>query len=280
MQRKVRPWMLGYTVILVSFVIFIGLYSRHRPSHHHPIYYEVISSLSIILMFAGNFLYSFAYITPFVRRVWRFVFPVVVLSCVVGLIVSLYFDKSDHPTSPIAKGMALVITVALFLPSFRANFLLGYGSVDRVRQIPQPRTMSDDPLHYLVVEITKLRRTSQVAWIIAILLLGTLVAINFFGLRMEPKADSWVTVRRLADATRYEEALAVANRLVEKDPNSPQTHILMGTLQLSLGKLHQAEGSFTRAFELLPNENNASLLNAVRRRIDEEAPIPTPTPTP
>jgi tetratricopeptide (TPR) repeat protein len=272
--------MLGYTIILVSFVVLVSLYGRHRPSHHHPIYYEVISSLSIILMFVGNFLYSFGYVTPLLRRVWQFVFPVVVLSCVVGLFISLYIDKDDHPISPAAKGVALIITGALFFPSFRANFLLGYGSVDHVKRIPQPPTLSDDPLHYLVVDITKLRRTSQVAWIIAILLLGALVAINLFSLHVEPKADSWVTVRRLADATRYEEALAVANRLVEKDPNSPQTHILMGTLQLSLGKLHQAEGSFTRAYELLPNENNASLLNAVRRRIDEEEPIPTPTPTP
>ncbi len=140
--------------------------------------------------------------------------------------------------------------------------------------------MSDDPLHHLVEEITRLRCTSQVSWIIAILLLGTLVVVNIFGVHVEPKNDSWVTVRRLADAARYEEALTVANRLVEKDPDSPQTHILMGTLQLSLGKLHQAESSFTKAYELLPNEYNANLLNAVRKRLDEEEPIPTPTPTP
>ena len=272
--------MLGYTIILVSFVVFVGLYSRHQASHQHSIYYEVISSLSIILMLAGNFLYSFGYITPVLRRVWQLVFPFVMLSCVVGLIVSLYFDKENRPVSAIAKGMALITTIALFFPSFRANFLLGYGSVDQVKRIPQLPVMSDDPLHNLVIQITKLRRTSQVSWIIAILLLGTLVVINLFSLHVEPKADSWVTVRRLADAARYEDALAVANRLVEKDPNSPQTHILMGTLQLSLGKLHQAEGSFTRAYELLPNEYNANLLNAVRKRLDEEEPIPTPTPTP
>jgi tetratricopeptide (TPR) repeat protein len=272
--------MLGYTIILVSFVVLVSLYGRHRPSHHHPIYYEVISSLSIILMFVGNFLYSFGYVTPLLRRVWQFVFPMIVLSCAVGLIVSLYINKSDHPVSPTAKTVALIITVALFFPSFRANFLLGYAGVDQVKRIPQPPTVSDDPLHYLVLEITKLRRTSQVAWIIAILLLGTLVVINLFGLHVEGKTDSWVTVRRLADATRYEEALTVANRLVEKDPDSPQTHILMGTLQLSLGKLHQAETSFTKAYELLPNEYNANLLNAVRKRLDEEEPIPTPSPTP
>ncbi len=52
-------------------------------------------------MFAGNFLDSFGYTTTLLRRIWQLVFPFVMLSCVVGLIVSLYFDKDNQPVSPI-----------------------------------------------------------------------------------------------------------------------------------------------------------------------------------
>ena len=267
--------MLAYT-IAVGLMAVLGMVAGHnRPKHHYPIVYEIFSALGVILMFAGNFLYSFSYVTALLRKIWKFAFPLILGSFVASGVLS-YIEKEDHPVGLGAHIFASIVMVALFFPSFRANFLLGYGDVDRVKTIDRPPIMSEDPLRDLVGEITKLRRTTQTAWMIAILLLAALVINSYFQVHFEPGNDSWVTVRRLADAAKYEEALAVAHRLVDKDPDSPQTRILMGNLQLQLGHLHQAESSFTRAYELLPNEFNANLLNAVRKRIDEAEPTPTP----
>jgi tetratricopeptide (TPR) repeat protein len=269
--------MLVYTISIGLLGILAAVYGHHKHEHRYPIAYEIGSALGVILMFAGNFLFAFGYLTPLVRKIWKFAFPLVLASFVTTGVLS-FFEKEDPPVGFVVRLVAWITMVALFFPSFRASFLLGYGNVDRVRTIEPPVITSEDPLRDLVGEITKLRRTTQTAWIVAILLLTMLVLNTYFQFHFERKDDSWVTVRRLADAAKYEEALAVAHRLVEKDPDSPQTRILMGTLQLSLGQLHQAEASFTRAYELLPAEGIANMLNAVRKRIDETEPTPSPTP--
>jgi tetratricopeptide (TPR) repeat protein len=268
--------MLGYTILLGLVLALSIFHARHKPSQHHPIAYEAISTLAVILMFAGNILYSFGWVTPLLRRIWKFVFPFVVLSFIVSGILNFYFDKHDYSLTPAVIVLTSITAAALFFPSFWANFLLGYGTIDRVRRIQPPVTVGQDPLRDLVGEIKKLRRTTQILWMAMILLLSALVLNSFFQVHFEKNDDSWVTVRRLADAAKYEQALAVAHRLVDKDPDSPQTRILMGNLQLQLGQLHQAESSYTRAYELLPNQFNANLLNAVRKRIDEAEPTPTP----
>ena len=277
-NRQIRPWMLGYTIFLGLVLVLSGVHTSHKPPHHHPFAYEAISTLVVILMFAGNILYSFGWVTPLLRRIWKFVFPLLVLSFVVSGILSFYFDKHDYPLTPAIIILTSITGTVLFFPSFWANFLLGYGTIERVRTIERPVIVDQDPLQTLVGEITKLRRTTQTLWIVMILLLTALVLNSYFQMHFEKQDDSWVTVRRLADAAKYEQALTVAHRMVDKDPDSPQTRVLMGNMQLSLGQLHQAEASFTRAYELLPNEFNANLLNAVRKRIDETEPTPTPTP--
>jgi tetratricopeptide (TPR) repeat protein len=278
-NRKIRPWMLVYTISIGLFGILATVFGHHKHEHHYPIAYEVGSALAVILMFAGNFLYAFAYVTPLLRKFWKFAFPLILVSFVATGVLS-FFEKGDHPVELIARVLGWITMVGLFFPSFRANFLLGYGDVDRVRTVARPVAMSEEPLHNLVREMARMRRTAQISWVVVIVLLALVAFNSFFQFHIEAKDDSWVTVRRLADRAKYQEALTVARHLVEKDPDSPQTWMLMGNLQLSLGQLHQAEGSYTRAYELLPNQVTASLLNAVRARIDETDPIPTPTPSP
>jgi hypothetical protein len=267
--------MLVYTILFGLLSVF---FVQNDLNNRYPVACTALSTLIYVVIFAGNVLYSFGRATPLLRTVWKFVFPIVVLQFVLSGIVDLRFGKHAHDFTATVAVLSWIAGVALFFPSFRANFLLGYGDVDRVRTIDRPSVMSEDPLRDLVSEIGKLRRTTQTSLMVAILLLAALLMNSYFQLHFEPSNDSWATVRRLADAAKYEDALVVAHRLVAKDPDSPQTRILMGNLQLQLGQLHQAEFSFTRAYELLPNEFNANLLNAVRKRIDEAGPTSTPTP--
>jgi tetratricopeptide (TPR) repeat protein len=267
--------MLGYTIF---FAVLSGLFVRDDLSNRYPVAYTAWSAFIYAVIFAGNALYSLGRVTPLIRAAWKFVFPIVILQFAVSGIVDSRFGKHAHDFTTTVAVLSWIAGFALFFPTFRAHFLLGYGNIDRVKATDRPPVVTGDPLEHLVGEITKLRRTTQASCMVAILLLVALVINSYFQVHFEKKDDSWVTVRRLADGAQYEEALAVAHRLVAKDPDSPQTRVLMGSLQLQLGHLHQAESSFTRAYELLPNEFNANLLNAVRKRIDEAEPTPTPTP--
>src|SRR5205807_7497800 len=143
-----------------------------------------------------------------------------------------------------------IAMTALFLPSIRSNFMLGYRHVNRIRTTQRTVVMSEEPLRDLMREMTKMRRTAQVSWIGVILLLFALVANSYFQYHFEPKNDSWITVRRLVERGKYAEALPIARNLIEKYPDSPDLWVLIGNIQLSLGQLHQAEGSYTRAYEL------------------------------
>jgi tetratricopeptide (TPR) repeat protein len=278
--RKIRWWMLIYTLAIGLLFVFSEVSRYNKPKPHYPIAYEIFENLGVILMFVGNLLYAFAYVTPLLRKLWKFVFPVVIASFVAAALVSPHFDSSYQKHGPVAQIVAWTVLLGIFFASFRANFLIGYGDADRVRTVERPGAMSEDPLRDLVREMTRMRRTAQISWAVVIVLLALVAFNSFFQFHIEAKDDSWVTVRRLADRAKYQEALTVARHLVEKDPDSPQTWMLMGNLQLSLGQLHQAEGSYTRAYELLPNQVTASLLNAVRARIDETDPTPAPAASP
>jgi tetratricopeptide (TPR) repeat protein len=273
--------MLAYTLVLLLGAALFPLYGHSESPNRYPFVYRIWEEfVSTVLLFAGNFLYSFGYVTSLVRRVWKFVFPILVLQFITSGFLACYYPSRTPAPAPLVIAFAWIVLTILFLPTFKAHWSLGYGNLDHFRAVERPGIVSADPLQALVLEITKLRRTTQALMIAAIMLLSALVLQTYFQVHFQVSDDSWVTVRRLADAARYEQALAVAQRLVEKDPDSPQTRVLMGTLQLSVGRLRQAEASFTRAYELLPSEYNAILLNAVRKRIEETEPTPTPSPTP
>jgi tetratricopeptide (TPR) repeat protein len=278
-SRKIRWWMLIYTIAIGLIGILAAVSRRNEAKPHHSIAFQILEGVGVGLMFSGNFLYAFCYVRPLIRRVFKVGFPLIIAS-VVAAEVSVYFEKADHPVSLGAHIFGWGAMAALFFLSFRASFLLGFGDVNRVRTSERPVVMSEEPLRDLIGEMTKMRRTAQVAWIAVISLLFALVVNSYFQYHFEPKSDSWMTVRRLADRGKYAEALPIARHLIEKDPDSPDLWVLMGNLQLSLGQLHQSEGSYTRAYELLPNEVTSSLLNAVRKRIDETEPTPTPTTSP
>lgn len=277
-RRKVRWWMLIYTLAIGLLFVLSELTHNARPRPHYPIAYEVFESLGVLLMFAGNLLYSFAYVRPPLRRLWRFAFPLIVVTFVAAVFVTPHYDSNYQEHGLATQIVTWILVFSIFFPSFRANFLLGYGNVDRVRTIERPVVMSEEPLQDLVREMTRMRRAALLSWAAVILLLTVLVVNSYFQFHFEPKSDSWTTVRRLADRGKYAEALPIARHLIEKDPDSPDLWVLMGNLQLSLGQLHQAEGSYTRAYELLPNQVTSSLLNAVRARIDDTDPTPTPSP--
>ena len=124
MQTKIRPLMLAYTVIF-------GLLSIHFVYNDFTNEYSLIipawASICYIVMFAGNLLYSLNRVPSFFRIPWKIVFPILVLQ----FLFSFYYDsqhgKHAQRASATSYAIVSVIGVLLFLPTFRAHFLIGYG---------------------------------------------------------------------------------------------------------------------------------------------------------
>jgi hypothetical protein len=119
----IRPWMLTYTIIFsllsVSFVYNdFGQYAMAFTAFQGVVYFVI---------FTGNLLFSMSYISPFIRALWKFVFPLVVLDFIGTGIIDICYGKHAHHSTPALIVTACVIDFVLFFPTFRAHFLLGYG---------------------------------------------------------------------------------------------------------------------------------------------------------
>lgn len=124
-NSEIRPWMLAYTIVfgLLS-ILFV-----HDDFAQYPIAYTVVCGLVYAVIFAGNLLYSLDRVTPPIRGMWKFVFPLVILYFVGTGIIDARFGKHAHESSLVFSTVLWVVGFALLFPTFRAHFLLGYGRV-------------------------------------------------------------------------------------------------------------------------------------------------------
>src|SRR5436309_3464688 len=120
--------MLVYTITIGLFGILVTVFDHHKHEHQYPVAYMALSAISVILMFARNFLFAFAYVTPLLRKFCKFAIPLILVSFVTSGVLT-FIEKDDQLVPLIAKVMGSITMCALFFPSLRANFLLGYGDV-------------------------------------------------------------------------------------------------------------------------------------------------------
>ena len=123
--------MLAYTIVFGLLSILFG----RDDFEQYPMAYAALCGLLSFLIFIGNLVYSLNYVTPVIRTIWKFVFPLVVLHFIVTGVVDVRFGKNAPHNVSVLAIVAGVIAFALFLPTFRAHFLLGYG-VPRLRDSP------------------------------------------------------------------------------------------------------------------------------------------------
>ncbi|MEY2527394.1 MAG: hypothetical protein QOE73_2165, partial [Verrucomicrobiota bacterium] len=122
-NSEIRPWMLAYTIVfgLLS-ILFV-----HDDFAQYAIAYTVVCGLMYAVIFAGNLLYSLGLATPSIRVIWKFIFPLVILHFLGTGIIDARFGKHAHESSLVFSSVLWVIGFALFFPTFRAHFWLGYG---------------------------------------------------------------------------------------------------------------------------------------------------------
>lgn len=79
------------------------------------------------------------------------------------------------------------------------------------------------------------------------------------------RTDSWYEARSLQDQCETQKAEEMAKRLIKKRPDFYYGYILLGSTQLELGKIQEAEVNYARAYDLFPTEENEKALAAVRK---------------
>jgi hypothetical protein len=124
MGNIARPWMLAYTIAF-------GLLSAHFvynnvENRYHTIFI-IWTAIYYVMIFAGNLIYSLDYITPKIRKIWKFIFPIVILEFIFSLIIDTMYAKNAQNASVEVKSIAPILSFAIFFPTFWAHYKIGYG---------------------------------------------------------------------------------------------------------------------------------------------------------
>jgi hypothetical protein len=124
MENVARPWMFAYT-------IFFGLLSAHfvynDVKNQYCISFIIWDGIYYVLVLGGNLIYSLDFSTFKIRKVWKFIFPIVVLGFVVGGIIDSIYGRHAHNSSIQMQAVVWILGFATFSPTFWAHYKIGYG---------------------------------------------------------------------------------------------------------------------------------------------------------
>ncbi len=115
--------MLVYTII---FGLLCVMFFYNDIENEYHVAYIAWSGIAFIIVFVGNLIYSLNRATPLIRKIWKVIFPVVVLDFIVGEVIDSNFGAHAHAMPSLVDVLKWIIGFALFFPSFRAHYLLGY----------------------------------------------------------------------------------------------------------------------------------------------------------
>jgi cytochrome c-type biogenesis protein CcmH/NrfG len=151
-----------------------------------------------------------------------------------------------------------------------------HKSVVNSRPLPaNTQTPMSDPdiSQQILEELRKLRRYNQRAMVIVLVVFLALCVYLF--LRLPPHHDTpWAAVSAALRQSDYPKALRLAQEQATAHPADYYAHEYLGNIYLAMGDSSHAESEYARAYELLPSDDIKALLDAVRKRRENEAPKP------
>ena len=130
--------------------------------------------------------------------------------------------------------------------------------------------MTDPDINQQILEeLRKLRRNSQWASVIALLVLLAVCVYGF--LRLPPRHDSpWAEVSTALRQSDYTKALRLAQEQATAHPADYYGHEYLGNIYLAMGDSSHAEEEYVRAYELLPSAYIKAKLDAIHKRRENE----------
>ncbi len=124
MQRFKKYFMIVYSFVFACFDVSANI-DNFEIGYHISIIVWCISFDTVINI--GNFLYAFNYSHEVLPKIWRFVFPILILHiAVMGYLDSTVPQDVKHE-STVFTIAAFVLYVFFLLPTLWANYKLGYG---------------------------------------------------------------------------------------------------------------------------------------------------------
>jgi hypothetical protein len=146
-------------------------------------------------------------------------------------------------------------------------------------------------IFWLVITLWKNPRCDKRhGMIVALVLLGVAVVASaiYFSLKhrsvstshtpRQTQSDSWEVVRKAMDERDYDKALTLARQMVQRQPNDPYGHVVLGDIALAQGHTNEAQAHYAQACTLLPSEENKKRLQMIRGRIETETSKQPPAP--
>jgi hypothetical protein len=124
MQTQIRPWMLVYTI---AFGLLSVRFVYSDFSNHYPAIVSIWAGIYYAVIFVGNLVYSRNRVPASFRTAWKIVFPLLILQFVFSGYYDSQHGKHAQSASVVLFAIASVIAFLLFLPTFRAHYLIGYG---------------------------------------------------------------------------------------------------------------------------------------------------------
>lgn len=117
-----KKWMLVYSILFIPLSILLVV---NDISNNYYWIYILWMIVSYTLMNIGNFLYTFNYNFNSIRKLWRFVFPLILITFFASMVVDNKFGKNSSPDdSLILNFITFIICLLLFFPAFLANYKL------------------------------------------------------------------------------------------------------------------------------------------------------------
>lgn len=124
MKTIIRPGMLIYSICFGLLSIFFVITDIQND---YPVAFCLWSAVYHGLLFVGNLLYSFNLITQGVRKIWKGVFPLVILAFLFDNIFDIINGPHVHQEGTITIILLCLLTIFLFLPTFKAHYAIGFG---------------------------------------------------------------------------------------------------------------------------------------------------------
>lgn len=91
----------------------------------------------------------------------------------------------------------------------------------------------------------------------------------YFKNKPSGKIISWDDVRKTQYRGNFEEALQLANSLLDKAPESEYGHKYIAYLYNETGDVINAEKHYLKAYSIFPSEKNEANLNIIRTKIEK-----------
>ncbi len=117
----------GMFIYSIVFLLLSIIFTYNDISNNYWWYFTVWMIIIYIAINVGNFLYSINFRSRIIQKVWKVIFPLVVISLILSIIIDEKYGKnSATDDSLLVYIITATLGLAILSPALIANFQLAY----------------------------------------------------------------------------------------------------------------------------------------------------------